>query len=39
MLFIGASDWKIIIIFTDYCLVNPKTLGNNASPVADVFFC
>jgi len=29
---------KIIILFADYCLVNPKTLGNNASPVAIVFF-
>jgi len=38
MLFIGAEKKKIIILFADYCLVNPKTLGNNASPVAIVFF-
>jgi hypothetical protein len=37
MLFFGASKKKIIILFTDYRLVNHKTLGNNASPVANVF--
>jgi hypothetical protein len=38
MLFFGASKKKIIVLFTVYCLVNRKTLGNNASPVANVFF-
>jgi len=38
MLLFGAAERKIIIIFTVYCLVNPKTLGNNASPVAKMFF-
>jgi len=38
MLFFGAFKKKIIILFTDYCLVNRKTLGNNASPVANMFF-
>ncbi len=38
MLFFGALLKKFIILFTDYCLVNRKTLGNNASPVANMFF-
>lgn len=38
MLFFGALKKKIIIFFTDFCLVNHKTLSNNACPVAIVFF-
>jgi hypothetical protein len=38
MLFFGAPKKKIIILFTDYCLVNDKALGNNACPVVIVFF-
>ncbi|MDZ4263654.1 MAG: hypothetical protein U1B30_15145 [Pseudomonadota bacterium] len=38
VLFFGARENKIIVLFTDYRLVNRKTLGNNASPAANVFF-